>query len=99
MQDGVKIYWYSRRMARGSNSSMLRILPSSPHRVLEISLGDLLATSKVTSSDLSIDLHSRIRRNEMVGDVIALQDGNTAIDNSVVFPTNTKSVEAQTASG
>lgn len=99
MQDGVKIYWYSWRMARGSNSSMLRILPSSPHRVLEISLGDLLATSKVTSSDLSIDLHSRIRRNEMVGDVIALQDGNTAIDNSVVFPTNTKSVEAQTASG
>lgn len=69
---------------------MLGIFPSSPNCVLKVRFGNLLATREVTSRDLGIDLNPRIRRDKMVGNIVALEDGYPALHDSVVFPIMTK---------
>lgn len=45
---------------------MLRLLPSPPHRLRQIALRKLLPRRKVPSCDLRVDLHPRVRGDQVL---------------------------------
>ena len=68
-----------------TSSLMLRLLPSPPHSLNQLLLRHLLPTRKIPRRNLRINLHPRIRRNQMCRNIISLQDGDTTLHDGVVL--------------
>ena len=66
---------------------MFCLFPSPANRLHQILLSDLLTAGEVSRSDLCVDLDTRVGRDKVVGNVIALADGNPTVHDGVVFPT------------
>ena len=67
------------------HSSMIRLLPSPPHGLHQILCRNLLPTRKIPRRNLRINLHSRIRRNQMRRNIIPLQNRDSTGHDRVVF--------------
>jgi len=65
---------------------MLSLLPGPSDSLGQILLHDLLPASKVTSSNLRVNLYARVGWDQVVGDIVSLVDGDARFDDRVVFP-------------
>ena len=65
---------------------MLRLFPCPPDSFDQVFLCDSLATRKVPSSNLSINLDARVWWDEVVGDVVSFEDWDARLYNGVIFP-------------
>lgn len=65
---------------------MISLLPGPADGLDQIRLSDLLPAAEVTRSDLCVDLDTRVGRDEMLGDIVSTEDGDTRVDDGVVFP-------------
>lgn len=65
---------------------MISFLPRPPNRLVQVRLGNLFTTGKVTSGNLCVDFDPRVGWNEVLWEIVALDDRNTRVDDGVVFP-------------
>ena len=65
---------------------MISLLPSTTNSLDEISFSDLFTTGEVTRSDLGVDFDTRVRRQEVVRDIVSFDDRNARLYNCIVFP-------------
>ena len=76
------LYWYRVTWL----ALVLGLLPSPTNGLHEIGLCNLFTAREVSSSNLRVDLHARIRWEEMVWDIVSLVNGDARLDDGVVFP-------------
>ena len=65
---------------------VISLLPSTTNSLDEISFSNLFTTGEVTRSDLGVDFDTRVRRQEMVRDIVSFDDRNARLYNCIVFP-------------
>ena len=57
----------------------LHIVPATAHSVLQVVLGDLLVRAEIACSDLGVNLHSGIRRDEVVYEKSELENTDKTV--------------------
>lgn len=65
---------------------MFRLLPSSTHSLHQILLRNRLSTREISCSNLGVDFYPRIGRDQVVGNVVSFQNGDSRGDDRIVFP-------------
>ena len=65
---------------------MFRFFPRPSNSLEQVCLRDLLTAREVSSGNLGVDFDTRVGRDEVVWDVIALEDRDARVHDRIVFP-------------